>query len=107
MSPDAAAISITATRRDNRHGASTGVPSGPVTVSVRLGPPRTSRNPSPPSAIGTSVVSCPSSQRRSAMARAITRAVAVPLNLSGAMTTRTVTVKQRRPGPAGPDGAPV
>ena len=34
--------------------ASTGSPSGPVTIVVRLAPPSTSRVPSPPSAMGTS-----------------------------------------------------
>ena len=52
--PEPAAISITAVRPSSRHAASTGSPSGPVTVVVRLGPPSASRVPSPPSAIGTS-----------------------------------------------------
>ena len=51
--PEARAISITAVRPTNRHGASTGSPSGPITTVRRFGPPSTSSVPSPPSAIGT------------------------------------------------------
>ena len=58
-SPEARAISITAVRPSRRQAASTGAPSGPVTVVVRLGPPSASRVPSPPSAIGTSSQSHP------------------------------------------------
>ena len=59
--PTPAAISMTAVRPSSRQAASTGSPSGPVTVVVRLGPPSASRVPSPPSAIGTSSQSHPSS----------------------------------------------
>jgi hypothetical protein len=61
-SPLASAISITAVPRRSCHGASTGVPSGPVTVVVRLGRPSTSSSPSPPSARAISAQSWPRSQ---------------------------------------------
>ena len=61
--PDARAISMTATPRCSRHAASTGWPNGPVTTVVRLGPPKTSRVPSPPSAMGISVQSILSAQQ--------------------------------------------
>ena len=84
-----AAISITAVRPSSRHAASTGSPSGPVTVVVRLGPPSASSVPSPPSAIGTSSQSQPSSKAASPIALATAAADAVPRSLSGAATTRT------------------
>ena len=52
---------MTARRPSSRQPASTGSPSGPVTVVVRLAPPRASRKPSPPSATGTSSQSQPCS----------------------------------------------
>ena len=61
--PLARAISITAVRPSSRHAASTGAPSGPVTTLVRLAPPSTSSSPSPPSDIGASSASRPSSQQ--------------------------------------------
>ena len=70
-----------------RHAASTGAPSGPVTRDVRLGPPSTSSRPSPPSDIGTSSASWPSSQQALPTAAHASAAVAVPRNLSSAATT--------------------
>ena len=87
-SPEARAISITATPRDSRHSASTGSPSGPVTTVERFGPPSASSVPSPPSASGTSVQSPPRSAPRAPPPPATSAAVAVPRNLSGAATTR-------------------
>ena len=52
--PEARAISMIAVPRWKRHSASTGSPSGPVTVDVRLAPPSASSVPSPPSATATS-----------------------------------------------------
>ena len=63
LRPEARAISITARSRERRHCASTGWPRGLVTRFVRFGPPRTSSVPSPPSAIGNSMHSCPFSQQ--------------------------------------------
>ena len=85
--PLARAISMTAVRWAMRHAASTGAPSGPVTTDVRFGPPSTSRRPSPPSDIGTSSMSWPSSQPAWPTAAAASAAVAVPRNLSIAATT--------------------
>src|SRR4051812_6158381 len=87
--PDALAISITAVPRNIRHSALTGSPSGPVTTDVRLAPPRASSVPSPPSAIGSSVQSWPSSQQAEPIAAATCLPLAVPLNLSTAAATRT------------------
>ena len=55
-SPLARAISMIAVPRCSRQPAVTGVPSGPVTVVVRLAPPSASSNPSPPSASASSVL---------------------------------------------------
>ena len=74
--------------RPMRHAASTGAPSGPVTRDVRFAPPSTSRIPSPPSDIGTSSTSRPSSQHALPTAAHASAAVAVPRNLSSAATTR-------------------
>jgi isopenicillin-N epimerase len=57
-------------------------------VLVRLAPPSASSNPSPPSASAISVQSCPSSQHACPIACATSAALAVPLNLSTAATTR-------------------
>ena len=58
--PDASAISITAVPLRSRHGASTGSPSGPMTIVERVGPPSAASVPSPPSATGASSHSPPS-----------------------------------------------
>ena len=68
--------------------AVTGAPSGPVTIVLRLGPPSTSRRPSPPSDIGTSSASAPSSQQAWPTAAVASAADTVPRNLSRAMATR-------------------
>ena len=86
--PEVRAISITAVDPSRRQDASTGRPSGPVTRVVRFGPPRASRVPSPPSAIGTSTAEPPASTTDRATAAATATALAVPRNLSGAATTR-------------------
>ena len=72
----------------SRHGASTGTPSGPVTRLVRFAPPSTSRMPSPPSDIGHSSTSRPSSQHADATAATASCAETVPRNLSSAARTR-------------------
>ena len=90
--PEALAISMTAVRPSRRQAASTGVPNGPVTVLVRLGPPSTSRVPSPPSAMGTSSQVHPAATAASPIAAATSAAVAVPRSLSGAATTRRSAV---------------
>ena len=89
VSPEARAISMTAVPRFSRHSARTGSPNGPVTVDVRLAPPRASSVPSPPSATGSSTQSWPSSQHAEPIAAATCAPVAVPLNLSTAASTRT------------------
>ncbi len=88
VSPEARAISMTAVPRWSRHSACTASPNGPVTVLVRLAPPSASRVPSPPSATGCSTHSWPSSQQACPIAAATCPAVAVPLNLSTAASTR-------------------
>ncbi len=95
-SPLARASSTTAVPSErNNHSAPTGRPSGPVTVAailLALGSTVTnaSRVPSPPSAIGrvtTSSAGLTDDQPR-AIAAATALAEAVPLNESGATTTR-------------------
>ena len=93
-SPDAAAISTIAVSPSRAYVASTGSPSGPVTRTVRGVAPlarNASTVPSPPSAIGTSSharagehVAHARGQRGGDAGR-----VELPLNLSGATTTRT------------------
>ena len=100
VSPLARAISMTAVPFDRRHSARTVSPSGPVTVEVRFGPPSASSRPSPPSAIGTSVQSMPSSQHACPIAAATSAARSVPLNLSGAATTRRIGRRHRADGHA-------
>ncbi len=91
VSPLARAISMTAVFFESRQPASTGSPSGPVTIVVRFAPPSASSRPSPPSAIGTSTQSTPSSQQAWPIAAATSAArLAVPLNLSSAATTRRI-----------------
>ena len=87
--PDASAISITAVRPVIRQSASTGSPSGPVTIVCRVGPPNASSHPSPPSETGAGSHSWPSRSAAAAIVSATSRAVAVPLNLSTAASTRT------------------
>ena len=67
----------------SRQDATTGSPRGPVTVELRFGPPSTSRSPSPPSDIGSSVADQAARRAPAAMAPATAVALAVPLNLSG------------------------
>jgi hypothetical protein len=95
--PEARDISMTALRPSRRQPASTGSPSGPVTRVVRLGPPKTSRVPSPPSATGRSAQFHPSAAAARPTAAATSAAVAVPRNLSGAATTRIARVFTSRP----------
>ena len=68
------------------HSASTGAPSGPVTVVTCLVPSSASSRPSPPSDIGTSSAVHPSPAAAPAIAAAASVALAVPRNLSGAAT---------------------
>ncbi len=89
-SPDALADSTTARCPTRRQSASTGSPSGPVTTSLSSSPPTTlstSRKPSPPSDIGHESASQPAFVAPSAIPAAISAAVAVPLNASGATST--------------------
>ena len=88
-SPQARATSTSAVPSSSRrHSASTGSPSGPVTVVCRLPPPRTSSVPSPPSASGSSNAVQPAHAAPVAIAAAAWRAVSVPRNLSGAARRR-------------------
>jgi hypothetical protein len=87
--PLARAISTTATPPgSNAHSASTGSPSGPVTVTFRREPPRAATSassvPSPPSASGSDAISSkPARRNPSLIAPAASAASRVPLNLSG------------------------
>ena len=65
------------------------MPEGPVTVVVRLAPPRTSRVPSPPSAKGAPVAIHPDFLTAFLIALVTSNAVNDPRNLSGAARTRT------------------
>ena len=91
--PLASAISTTALPPEMRHLASTGSPSGPVTLETRLNPPSAARVPSPPSARGMSTMSLAAPETPSAIACAAARAVAVPRNLSGHMRMRNGIVQ--------------
>ena len=60
-----------------------------MTVVVRLGPPRTSKVPSPPSANGTPIEDPPDFFTAFSIALVASNAVKEPRNLSGAAKTRT------------------
>ncbi len=92
-SPEARASSTTAVEVCRANAASTGAPSGPVTVtgtSVKPAAIAASSVPSPPSAIGTTVRSASASTERipAATASPTPRASRASLNLSGATTIR-------------------
>ena len=102
-SPEAAAISIAAVRPSpsRPNGATTGSPIGPLTVASRNEPPvaatRAATVPSPPSAIGTRSIVAPGEARTTprTMASAARDADRLPLNLSGAITTRMAVTSDR------------
>ena len=80
--------------------ASTGSPSGPVTVVERVDPPRAasraSRVPSPPSASGIRRAVSPAASSPAAMASAASAAVSDPRNLSGATMARATVDRLHR-----------
>src|SRR5271165_1577493 len=107
QSPEAEAISSDAVRPSpsSPKEAATGSPSGPVTVTVRYEPPVAATSaatvPSPPSAIGTRSILAQGStlDRPCAIASAASSAVRLPLNLSGAITTRIAADLDRQTHP--------
>src|SRR5690606_15760039 len=98
--PQAAEDSISARPESSRHPASTGAPCGPVTVASLLAPPNASRNPSPPSDIGTATASYPACRTPAATAAHACPAVSVPRNLS--IATTIVMRRSCQPAPVQP-----